>query len=123
MGFDARLPVFWVKSVEYEIKNNAYLPGEFVFGYAGTVHKYQGSEAPFVIAVIGNSYMTTRALIYTAFSRAKDKLIVLGNLSKIPEVLERKMPHRLTWLSAQDIEDGDLRDIEIKPDDSPEAEA
>jgi exodeoxyribonuclease V alpha subunit len=115
-------PAFGVNSVEYEIKNNAYLPDEFVFGYAGTVHKYQGSEAPYVIAVIGDSFMTTRALLYTAFSRAKEKLIVLGNLSKIPDVLERKMPHRLTWLSAQNFEGDDLRDIEIKPDDSPEAE-
>lgn len=50
--------------------------------YAMTIHKSQGSEFPFVIAVIhkSHSFMHTRNLIYTACTRAKHKLIIVGDM-------------------------------------------
>ena len=50
--------------------------------YAISVHKSQGSEYPIVILPIVKSYsfMLRRKLIYTAITRAKKKLIIIGDL-------------------------------------------
>lgn len=50
--------------------------------YALTVHKSQGSSFGKTIVVInGKSSFVTKELLYTAFSRQKEKLIVLSDLS------------------------------------------
>ncbi|WP_406615482.1 ATP-dependent RecD-like DNA helicase [Mycoplasmopsis hyopharyngis] len=51
--------------------------------YAVTVHKFQGSESKAVILPIYKDFefMLTRKLLYTAVSRAKDQLILLGDMS------------------------------------------
>jgi thymidine kinase len=50
--------------------------------YALTVHKSQGSSFGKTIVVInGKSSFVTKELLYTAFSRQREKLIVLSNLS------------------------------------------
>jgi exodeoxyribonuclease V alpha subunit len=48
--------------------------------YATTIHKSQGSEYPVVIIPILNeaSIMLQRNLIYTAITRAKEKVIIVG---------------------------------------------
>lgn len=48
--------------------------------YAATVHKAQGSEYPVVIfgAGLSNSRLSTRNLLYTAMTRAKSMLIIVG---------------------------------------------
>ena len=48
--------------------------------YATTVHKSQGSEYPVVIMVLMKSHyiMLKRKLVYTAISRARDHLILVG---------------------------------------------
>ncbi|MFP7297002.1 AAA family ATPase [Neobacillus niacini] len=56
--------------------------------YALTVHKSQGSSFGKTIIVInGKSSFVTKELLYTAFSRQKDKLIVLSDLS-IQELIQ-----------------------------------
>lgn len=54
---------------------------ELELAYAMTIHKSQGSEYPIVINVVSNmhKYMLNRNLIYTAWTRAKEKLYILGN--------------------------------------------
>lgn len=49
--------------------------------YSFTVHKSQGGEAPFVSVVCIKSHfiMLQRNLIYTGFTRAKDKLVFVGS--------------------------------------------
>ncbi|VDR41964.1 ATP-dependent DNA helicase [Mycoplasmopsis caviae] len=51
--------------------------------YALTVHKFQGSEAPNVVIPIFDDYsrMLNKKLLYTAVSRAKEKLFILGDLN------------------------------------------
>jgi len=48
--------------------------------YASTIHKSQGSEYKSVIINLqcAHSIMLTRPLIYTAITRGKDKVIVVG---------------------------------------------
>lgn len=62
-----------------------YLPKDFnklKHAYIISIHKSQGSEFDFVILPICMSYyrMLYRKLIYTAITRAKKKLIVVGDL-------------------------------------------
>lgn len=51
-----------------------------VHGYACTTHKSQGSEYDVVVFVCHSShqYMLTRRLVYTALSRAKTRLYIVG---------------------------------------------
>jgi exodeoxyribonuclease V alpha subunit len=54
--------------------------GEVALAYAATVHKSQGCEFPAVVLAVGwDSYMLLRRnLIYTAITRARERLIVLA---------------------------------------------
>ncbi len=54
---------------------------EIVLAYASTVHKVQGSEFPAVIVVLHASHhvLLSRALLYTAVTRAKRLVVVLGD--------------------------------------------
>lgn len=49
-------------------------------GYVISIHKSQGSEFPITVVVLSNSHkrMLYRKLIYTAITRAKRKLILIG---------------------------------------------
>ncbi|MGB9903675.1 MAG: ATP-dependent RecD-like DNA helicase [Desulfotomaculales bacterium] len=71
---DEQEPVFF--SIDNKGRNDLdYLE----LAYASTVHKAQGSEFPLVIAVcVKNHYiMLQRNLLYTAYTRAKSRLIVV----------------------------------------------
>lgn len=64
-------------------RNVTYGPDEMVsidLAYAMTIHKSQGSEYPVVIIPILNeaNIMLQRNLIYTAITRAKDRVIIVG---------------------------------------------
>ena len=54
--------------------------GELEPAYAMTVHKSQGSEYKAVIlsAWNGSSYLLNRSVLYTAITRARDLLIIVG---------------------------------------------
>ena len=58
-------------------------------GYAISIHKAQGSEFDIVILPMFNSYkfMLYRKLFYTAVTRAKKKLIILGEESAIKKAI------------------------------------
>ena len=53
---------------------------ELVLSYATTIHKSQGSEFPIVIVPITTSHFTMlqRNLIYTAITRAKKTVVIIG---------------------------------------------
>lgn len=54
---------------------------DLLLGYAVTIHKSQGSEWPTVLVVCHSSHrrMLNRQLFYTAITRAKGRLIVVGD--------------------------------------------
>ncbi len=58
--------------------------------YAATVHKSQGSEFGAVIMpmYMGNSLLYYRNLLYTAVTRAKDLLILVGNVSTLKYMVD-----------------------------------
>ena len=54
---------------------------ELELAYAVTVHKSQGSEYRAVIlsALRGSPYLLTRSILYTAITRARELLVVVGD--------------------------------------------
>lgn len=69
--------------VDYDGLIVKYLPKDFIkikHGFIVSIHKAQGSEFELVIIPICQSYsrMLYKKLIYTAITRAKSKLIILG---------------------------------------------
>ena len=64
-----------------EAKYDFAMLSELELAYAMTVHKSQGSEyrAVFLTAWSGSRYLLTRSILYTAVTRAKDLLIIVGN--------------------------------------------
>lgn len=70
--------------------------------YALTVHKYQGSEVPWAIVVAHGShqYMQSRQLLYTALTRAKKGVVMVGNRKGVDAALKDESPsQRNTELS------------------------
>ena len=63
---------------------------ELELAYAITVHKSQGSEFKAVIIMVpgGRSRLHFRNLLYTAVTRAKDLLILIGNEKGISDMVE-----------------------------------
>jgi len=68
--------------------------------YAMSIHKSQGSEYKVVIMPMFNSYkiMLKRKLIYTGITRAKEKLILIGDLNTFQYGVERLENTRLSIL-------------------------
>jgi len=62
-----------------------------VLAYAMTTHKTQGSEYPCVVFVMHNSHynMLNRNLLYTAVTRAKEKVMIFGDRRSIAIALSR----------------------------------
>lgn len=85
IDFDGRI-------AEYPIENCSDLE----LAYAVTVHKSQGSEYPAVILPISDvpPQLLYRNLLYTAVTRAKKILIIVGNLNKIIMMVENNKKNR-----------------------------
>ncbi|HAX73800.1 MAG TPA: ATP-dependent RecD-like DNA helicase [Firmicutes bacterium] len=68
--------------------------------YCVSVHKSQGSEYPIVILPITNAYhiMLQKKLIYTAITRAKKSLIIIGELSALEKGVKNEGDERQTTL-------------------------
>ncbi|VEU77204.1 ATP-dependent DNA helicase [Mycoplasmopsis columbina] len=77
------------KHVEYELKE---IKENLKLAYAISVHKFQGSEAVSIIFPVFSKYkhMLNNKLIYTATSRAKEDLLILGNLHLYKTQIEDK---------------------------------
>jgi AAA domain/UvrD-like helicase C-terminal domain len=77
------------------------------WGYAATIHKFQGSEAQAVIFAIPPNttriiqkqpWLLDRSCVYTAFSRASKSLTVVGEFEQLREVLQYERRKRITAL-------------------------
>lgn len=70
--------------------------------YALTIHKSQGSEWDWVVVLCHNAHkhMWTRQLLYTAVTRAKKGVIIVGNASGVEHAVSTPEPARNTLLGA-----------------------
>jgi exodeoxyribonuclease V alpha subunit len=68
--------------------------------YAMSIHKSQGSEFATVIIPVVAAYerMLARNLLYTAITRAKQSLMLLGELPALQSAVAREGLDRSTWL-------------------------
>jgi exodeoxyribonuclease V alpha subunit len=76
--------------------------GNIHLAYATSIHKVQGSEFPcaVVIAHKSHSFMHHRNLLYTAVTRAKESVIILGDRWGIDKcAAKRQVDRRNTFLS------------------------
>jgi len=64
------------------------------FSYAITIHKSQGSEFPFVVIPIHttNYIMLQRNLLYTAITRGKKKVVIIGSKKAVKIAVENYKP-------------------------------
>ena len=84
------------KKIEYSFKD----ANELILAYACTVHKTQGSEFKNVIFVYMTDYfMANINLLYTAISRAKNKIKIITNPIYFEKAIGRDLEYRKTLLS------------------------
>ena len=85
-----------ILTVEYEDKKEVdyqlSMADELELAYAVTVHKSQGSEYPAIVIPIlnGPTMLLNRNLLYTAVTRAKRCVMMIGSSEKIGEVIDNK---------------------------------
>ena len=72
--------------MKYDVSNF----DELELAYAITVHKSQGSEFPIVIMPVSwfPPMLATRNLLYTAVTRAKDAVILVGSEDKMRAMVD-----------------------------------
>jgi exodeoxyribonuclease V alpha subunit len=96
--------------VRFEGREVTYDPGELdelSLAYATTVHKSQGSEYPAVIVPVHTQHymLLQRNLLYTALTRAKRLLVVVGSAKALAIAVKRaEAGKRITMLKERLIE-------------------
>ena len=85
--------VFFDSSVVVEYKSGE-LFSNIMLGYAITIHKSQGSEYKAVVVAHNSEhwFMAQRNLLYTAVTRAKEKVILIGDAKTIARAVENVVP-------------------------------
>lgn len=75
-----------------EVEYSRELVGELELAYAMTVHKSQGSEFDCVLLVLGQvaPMLLNRNVLYTAMTRAKKLLVIVGDISKVSMMISRE---------------------------------
>src|SRR3974377_2410804 len=85
-----------------EIKGGSDALGNVQLAYATSIHKVQGSEFPCTVVVAhkSHSFMHHRNLLYTAVTRAKESVVILGDRWGIDNcAAKRQVDRRNTFLS------------------------
>lgn len=75
-------------------------PAALAPAYALTVHKAQGCEFPGVVLAMGPGGGWTRAALYTAVTRARGCVVVVGDRRALEAGLRREPPRRQTALGS-----------------------
>ena len=66
--------------------------------YALTIHKFQGSEADTIVYGVSNSKMETWKHVYTAITRGKKRVVIVGTWENLVAAVKRKSRPRQTAL-------------------------
>lgn len=92
--FDERLVTYTYAEARFSLR----------LAYAITIHRFQGSEVKWAVVAChsSHSHMWTRQLLYTAVTRAREGVVVVGDRSALATALSRDEPaQRLTTLKAR----------------------
>ncbi len=74
---------------------------DITHAYGITIHKSQGSEYKITILpmIKGHSFMLNKKLIYTAITRAKEMLVIVGSKELIEKSIKKEIPSRQSTLT------------------------
>jgi len=90
----------WVYYNRQDVENKG---DSLALSYSMTIHKSQGSQADTVVICLPDASdittMSYRELFYTALTRAKDKVVILGSKTVLEDALNRSRSNRTTRLS------------------------
>ncbi len=91
-GAETMTVVFDDKKADYDFSQL----GELGLAYAVTVHKSQGSEYRAVILTAwnGSPYLMSRSVLYTAITRARELLIIVGREETVQAMTENAKKNR-----------------------------
>ena len=91
-GDNGMIVEFYGNSVLVELENLR----DIQLAYAITVHKSQGSEYPVVLLVLCKEHVAllSRPILYTAVTRAKSRLIIVGGKSSLCRAVETERSNR-----------------------------
>ena len=94
--FAIQKDMVYVRYPEQDVKYEGQEVDEITLAYAITVHKSQGSEYHTVIMVLVNSHaiMLQRNLFYTAVTRAKRKVILVGSKRAVQTAVQNQLTSR-----------------------------
>lgn len=94
--FAIQKDMVYVRYPEQDVKYEGQEVDEITLAYAITVHKSQGSEYHTVIMVLVNSHaiMLQRNLFYTAVTRAKRKVILVGSKRAVQTAVQNQRTSR-----------------------------
>ena len=89
--------------VSFDDKELTYKRSDFdqlTLAYCCSIHKSQGSEYPLVILPLVDMYsrMLRKDLVYTAVTRAKQSLVLVGNPNSFVKAVSQQQIPRLTFL-------------------------
>lgn len=89
---DGVLAVFAEQEVFYTKKEME----EITLSYAITIHKSQGSEYPAVVIPVSHKFssMLDRSLLYTAVTRGKHLVIIVGSKNLFEKALQNEMSRK-----------------------------
>lgn len=102
---DQKLHQASVKFGDHKLVN--LTPDQFddlALGYACSVHKTQGSEYQRVVLILESSsrnFFLNRKLIYTAITRAKEELLIIGDEKVLLEACKREPKPRFSTLGVK----------------------
>jgi len=89
------------KFTELDIESMLVPRSKFGFGFALTTHKMQGSQARYIVYVCTNNapYITWKH-VYTALTRARERVIIMSESHIFEQLVRRKAPVRRSnlWL-------------------------
>lgn len=93
---DRRVPSLMVRMDDRIVSYESETVGELELAYAMTVHKSQGNEFPAVVIPMFRSapQLTYRNLLYTAVTRAKSLLILVGTPETVRTMVENNRKTR-----------------------------
>lgn len=94
--FAIQKDMVYVRYPEQDVKYEGQEVDEITLAYAITVHKSQGSEYHTVIMILVNSHaiMLQRNLFYTAVTRAKRKVILVGTKRAVQTAVQNQRTSR-----------------------------
>ena len=102
--------IVYVRYPEQDVKYEGQEIDEITLAYAITVHKSQGSEYHTVIMTLVNSHgiMLQRNLLYTAVTRAKGKVILVGTKAALRTAVQNVRTSRRFTLLAQRLREEEI---------------